>query len=117
LEIPNMIIQPFIENSIWHGIMPVPYKGFINLSIQPSNNETLLITITDNGIGFNDQKKLDPHHESKGISIIRDRLMLLDPGVDDPLVIQSLNPGTIVKIKLSSKTYNNLYTKSALAVD
>jgi LytS/YehU family sensor histidine kinase len=41
LEIPNMIIQPFIENSIWHGIMPVPYKGYINLSIQASNNDTL----------------------------------------------------------------------------
>jgi hypothetical protein len=43
--------------------------------------------------------------------------MLLDPGVDDPLVIQSLDQGTIVKIKLSSKTYNNLYKKSALAMD
>src|SRR3990172_2811804 len=59
IMIPNMIIQPFVENAIWHGIMPSGRDGFIKLSfnfedITVNNNiyRFFIIRITDNGIGL-----------------------------------------------------------------
>jgi len=108
LEIPNMIIQPFVENAIWHGIMPSDQKGFITLNIQPAANEGILITVTDNGVGFNHQPKVATiEHESKGTRLIKERLLLLDSNAANVLRFDHLTPGTMVAITLSSKMYRN----------
>ena len=103
-EIPNMIIQPFVENSIWHGIMPASGIGVITLTIKPTNDEGLAITIADDGVGLNYKSKPgDPLHESKGIRLIRERLFLLDPKSENVLWFENLTPGTRVHITLTSK--------------
>lgn len=84
LSIPSMIIQPFIENAIWHGIMPLPEdkKGRIELELKEKSGE-LHIRIQDNGIGRSASGKLkkDVHHQSLGLQLTAERLELIDRNV------------------------------------
>src|SRR5690606_11776739 len=79
--IPSMLIQPFLENAIWHGIMPKEKGGFIRLSIALDTNH-LAVSITDDGVGITNSKKLRDHgnsnHISRGISLIKQRINLLN---------------------------------------
>ena len=73
---PPLVIQPFVENAIWHGILPTEKKGMITIDIARKDKNTLLCTITDNGIGIEQSKKLKKgdDHKSKGMKITEDRL-------------------------------------------
>lgn len=78
LIIPSMLIQPFIENAIWHGIMPKEEGGTIKLDFKYLNNE-LEIKISDNGIGITNSKKNKPSgHISRGLELIHERVSLLN---------------------------------------
>jgi ligand-binding sensor domain-containing protein len=79
LYLPSMILQPFVENALWHGILPSGQKGHINISFSPTNEQSLLITIEDNGIGIENSKKAKSNstHKSKGLGLIKDRMNLL----------------------------------------
>lgn len=77
--VPSMLLQPFVENSIMHGILPSNNKGLIEIDIK-SNEETLSISITDNGIGIENSvlsKNGTSHHVSNGMKITKLRLGLL----------------------------------------
>ena len=77
LNIPPLLLQPFVENSIWHGLMPSKNIGEILIDIR-KQGENLHIKITDNGIGRKraSEIKNKEHnvHTSHGISITKDRL-------------------------------------------
>jgi len=82
-KIPGMLIQPYVENAIIHGVVPVENrKGKIEISI--SQNDTFIIcTIQDNGIGRKRSQELkkiskQPEHESMGMKITSDRLEVLN---------------------------------------
>lgn len=76
-KIPNMIVQPFIENAILHGISnPRINDGKIELKFS-LNNAIITIEIIDNGFGFDESKSKNDNHISKGISIIEERLSIL----------------------------------------
>ena len=76
-KIPNMIVQPFIENAILHGISnPKITNGKIELKFG-LNNDIITIEIIDNGFGFDENKTKNDNHISKGISIIEERLAIL----------------------------------------
>jgi ligand-binding sensor domain-containing protein len=80
VEIPSFLIQPFLENAIWHGLLPRQEGGnlLIRISQEP---DVLFITIEDNGVGINTSlkhPKADLEKKtSMGINIIRDRIELL----------------------------------------
>ncbi len=105
-EIPNMIIQPFVENAIWHGILKSQNEGKVTVNIFHSqlpeeirnnyhvqihssldNNPSPLdaspshcikIEITDNGIGINNSRKTKTSdHVSRGITVVKERLSIL----------------------------------------
>jgi ligand-binding sensor domain-containing protein/two-component sensor histidine kinase len=81
LIIPAMMIQPFIENSIIHGILPnEDVKGKITLDISLKGN-LLLIRINDNGVGIDQSLKTKAEfsgdHESRGTDITHKRIELL----------------------------------------
>ncbi len=105
-KIPNMILQPFIENSIWHGILPSGKAGYINVGIMKDKNGGLYITISDNGIGLTESLKLKKEdHISKGISITSEKLNLLNYGSDNQDLIKIYDrpgrkSGVIVEIHL-----------------
>jgi len=79
-QIPPMLIQPFIENSIWHGLSTKQNKGKITLTIT-KENRNLLCVIQDNGIGRKQSKQTEKNtnveHTSIGILNIEERLQLL----------------------------------------
>ena len=77
--IPPMIIQPFIENAIIHGLGNQEKTGKIEINIEKDRTQGLLIChIKDNGIGFSKGLKNKEIKSSKSISsvIVRDRLAL-----------------------------------------
>jgi ligand-binding sensor domain-containing protein len=81
IMIPAMIMQPFIENSIIHGILPdEDIKGLISINMKVINN-ILEITIDDNGIGVNQsisrKSRFDGDHRSQGMEITLNRIDLI----------------------------------------
>lgn len=80
LMVPALIIQPFIENAIWHGIMPKETGGSVNIAVKRID-ENVLCIIDDDGIGRETSKQnkfmggsLD--HESKGVHLTQSRIDL-----------------------------------------
>ena len=77
VNIPTMLIQPFIENAIWHGIMPQGGVGEIIISFKRNLNN-LIITIFDNGVGYDATKSnINLHHKSVGLKMTEERLFLM----------------------------------------
>lgn len=72
-EIPLMILQPIVENSIKHGIAGLYEKGIVSIQINAKDKD-LLICIKDNGIGFDTSKK----STGLGLRLTRDRIQLLN---------------------------------------
>ncbi len=77
VQLPSMILQPFIENAIWHGLPSKKGKKWIRLSFA-SDEDCLHISIEDNGIGrkrANELKQQKVHrNKSVGINLIKERL-------------------------------------------
>ena len=80
-EIPPLILQPFIENAIWHGLVHKPGRGIINISIRKDSNGLICI-IEDNGIGRSKAALLKEQqviqHHSMGMKVTEDRLRILN---------------------------------------
>jgi hypothetical protein len=79
--VPSLLLQPFVENAIWHGILPKGSPGHITISVQTVEQQ-LEIIIADDGIGraaSQAAKKQDKLEKpSRGLQIISDRLRLLN---------------------------------------
>jgi len=90
--IPSVLIQPFIENSILHGLQPRKIAGgLLKVTFDPIGDD-LLVKILDNGIGAkNAQRNRDPIHKSRGLENIRDR-------------IKTISHSTGMEIKFSTST-------------
>ena len=77
--VPALIIQPFIENSIWHGIVPRNTGGKISLNVA-KKNEMIEVIIDDDGIGRESSQQnkstSDLAHQSKGVNLTQSRLEL-----------------------------------------
>ena len=81
VQIPPLIIQPFTENAIWHGLRNKIDQGLLKIIVQEIDEDTLQIIVQDNGIGRDESKKLkkeQTQHKSYGIEITTDRLKTLD---------------------------------------
>ncbi|AZB30370.1 histidine kinase [Chryseobacterium balustinum] len=81
LKVPGMLIQPFLENAVWHGLRYRTDKGFLSLEFT-KNNGLLKITIKDNGIGIEESKKQKTEHqktrEGRGMKNTLERIRLLN---------------------------------------
>ncbi len=81
-EIPPMLLQPYIENAIWHGLRYKEEKGFLKIAVNQINKETLEIIITDNGIGRKKSAALKTANQkkqkSKGMGNIKKRIQILN---------------------------------------
>lgn len=79
--IPNMLIQPQLENAIWHGLRYKENRGLLSLTIKPDKEYILVIT-EDNGIGLTKSKALKTKHQkehnSRGLTNTRERINLLN---------------------------------------
>ena len=80
IKIPSMLLQPFIENSIWHGILPSNRFGSIIIDAI-KDDDKLIINIVDDGIGIEtsleSKKGKTQHHDSKGMQLTKGRVDLV----------------------------------------
>jgi len=78
-ELPSLIVQPFVENAIWHGL--ASKEGVRSIHVRFSKNgHGLTCTITDNGVGREQAASApdkDPSHRSLGMQLTSERLRLL----------------------------------------
>jgi sensor histidine kinase YesM len=80
IKIPALLLQPYVENAIWHGLMHKETKGELKIEVKMGNDE-VLCTIEDNGIGR--KKSTEIHsktarpHKSMGLQINSERLKVL----------------------------------------
>ena len=105
--IPSMILQPYIENAIWHGLMPKEEGGKIDILIDLQEKEHLSIKIIDDGIGIeNSLRNKKGHHQSKGMSLTNERINLLNQVEANPVRIdikQNGISGTYISILIPLK--------------
>ncbi|MBL4654708.1 MAG: histidine kinase [Bacteroidia bacterium] len=81
IKVPSMLLQPFVENSISHGILPMDKKGKVTVNIRKNIDDELVFEIEDNGIGIEQSLKSKSSntkpHNSKGVEITKSRLELI----------------------------------------
>jgi LytS/YehU family sensor histidine kinase len=78
VHIPSMLIQPFVENALIHGILPSQKKGKLTVEIRLEDNRLLCI-IEDNGVGrAKAMEKKKAGHKSFGTSITKERLSTIN---------------------------------------
>ncbi|MDR1201102.1 MAG: histidine kinase [Tannerellaceae bacterium] len=80
-HIPNMLIQPQIENAIWHGLRYREKDGLLLLHIKKEGNQ-LIVSIEDNGIGREKSQEIktkhQKEHQSRGLTNTYERINLLN---------------------------------------
>ena len=99
LQIPPMLIQPYVENSIWHGLLHKKENGKIRIHYSyEEEEEVLTCTVSDNGIGrkksmeLKTQKESDKGRKSFGMNITKDKIeaMKFLHGIDAKVEIEDL---------------------------
>lgn len=116
VELPAMMLQPYVENSIWHGILPMEHQGTVSILVGPGIPGHVRITILDDGIGVEASRESKSgngsDHISRGIEITKGRadvlrrLDLADIRISGPEQLHSPAgepSGTRVTIELPSK--------------
>jgi ligand-binding sensor domain-containing protein len=112
LKVPPLIIQPYVENAIWHGLMHKETKGQLDIDISQENEEWLYFRIADNGIGRQRAailaSKSATIHKPMGLGITAQRIAMVqnDNGgqsnvaISDLVAPDSTVTGTEVIIKI-----------------
>lgn len=79
--VPNMLIQPHLENAIWHGLRYRETKGKLRVTFT-EENQLIKVSIEDDGIGVEKSKELKTQnqkvHESRGLNNVEERINLLN---------------------------------------
>ena len=105
-----MLIQPFIENAVWHGLRYLEGRGRLSVTFNKIA-DNIIVTITDNGIGRAKSKSLktdnQKNHKSTGLNNVTNRLAVLNETYDKNFSVEisdyeknSDNVGTVAKIIL-----------------
>jgi LytS/YehU family sensor histidine kinase len=111
-HIPPMLLQPYIENAIWHGLRYKEEKGFLKINVREITPDILEITIADNGIGRKQSAALKTTNQrkqkSKGMGNIKKRIEILNDMYKNrvEVSISDLNDdqtGTKVSLKLKKQ--------------
>ena len=81
-QIPPMLLQPYVENAVWHGLRYKEEKGFLKVELLKKDEESIQIIITDNGIGRKKSTELKTEYQkkkrSKGMQNITQRITILN---------------------------------------
>lgn len=120
IKIPPLILQPFVENAIIHGLKnKLNGKGQIDISIHKNQNNILEITIDDNGIGrinsSKNQNKNNYKKKSLGMKFTIDRIINLNETDEKKYYAEIIDKvengeptGTSIKLFLPFKPYKNI---------
>ena len=91
-EIAPLIIQPFVENAIIHGLIPKKNDCFLSVKFSKISEDKILCVVEDNGVGrkFSEKMKQEKgsSHKSYGMSVTRRRLETLTKISNDDFSIE-----------------------------
>lgn len=104
--VPKIILQPIVENAIYHGIKLLPYPGKITISAKQYNDKDMLITISDNGVGYSPNRtKTTSETTTKlggvGLENVNNRLKLIYGDAYGLTIESEIGKGTIIKLFLT----------------
>lgn len=109
-KVPTLLIQPFVENAIWHGLLHKQGKRCLRLQFEAEGDDNLLCTVEDNGVGRKAalQNTAAERHTGKGTSAAQQRLEVLNSRysqfnslkIIDLFEFDGSPAGTKVRIKL-----------------
>lgn len=114
LLVPPMIMQPYVENAIWHGLMHKETSGHLTITIY-DDEQYIYTTFDDDGVGRNHNKKADDNtftkHNSHGMMVTKSRLAIFNnaAAINDNITItdkvdsHGVSLGTSVQIKIVKK--------------
>jgi len=109
LEVPSLILQPIVENSLKHGLLPKKGGGQIIIKGRKENGE-VKITISDNGVGFNPKAIFnsadEEKHESIGLKNVNNRLLNIFGNGYGLHIISQKGQGTTVEIRIPLRRKN-----------
>ena len=80
-EIPALLVQPFVENALWHGLVQRSSQRKLVIDFKQSGDQ-LNCTVTDNGVGRYGKVTHNNDHHSLGTELINERLQLLTHRLD-----------------------------------
>lgn len=113
VEIPSMLLQPFVENAILHGIEPADRPGKLLISFRPEGN-LLRCSIEDNGIGIDRSRALSQarNHKEKnfGMRLARERLSMIKAHYGYDLKLEALDKSKLPEPALGTRI--NIYLPS-----
>jgi len=104
MGLPPLLIQPFVENAILHGLVPKEGNGKIEVNFDVQNSQLVCI-IADNGIGISKSKQIKENsvqaHQSMALEITKKRLEIMEATISKSAQIEIIeNNGTIVTLRL-----------------
>lgn len=109
--LPSLLLQPYVENAVIHGVIPKSGKGFIKITFSQAD-DVLVCEIEDNGVGIETSRKLKESsvkiHKSMALEISKKRLETLEELIKKkiPLSIEEIktkenfSEGTKVRLEL-----------------
>jgi hypothetical protein len=106
--IPFMLVQPFVENAIWHGLLHKEGDCLLQLSFEDIDERRLKCIVDDNGVGLQASKSKGVFmaKKSMGIELIKQRLTLLESSTGVPC-----------HIKITEKKYKNTNASEGTRVE
>ncbi len=112
IKVPPLVLQPFLENALWHGLSSKKGDKTIQLSVFKLSKEYIQIDIEDNGIGRTASAKIKSnkviHKKSIGIELTKERL--------NNFIKDFKNPFSLIFNDLVDENKNPLGTKVALRI-
>ena len=100
--VPPMIVQPFIENSLWHGIAGHNNEGNLTITVQ-INEDQLIYTVEDDGVGMkaSANKNKNTKEQSYGIKITQSRINILNQLKDAKADVALIDKPKGLKVEVS----------------
>ena len=97
VEIPALLIQPYVENALLHGLLPKAANGLLKIGFR-NEDDYIRCTIEDNGIGraaASEIKRRKPvQHKSVGMHLSQERLELINGNRAEKVLVQITDLGT-----------------------
>ncbi|CAM1363135.1 Histidine kinase [Tenacibaculum litopenaei] len=112
-SIPPMLLQPYIENAIWHGLRYKKDKGQLSIYMELAANDVLRIRIEDDGVGRQKSMEMKTKNQlkqkSKGMSTIKNRIDIMNDMYSDIIDVRIMDAeadgsGTVVLLELKKMT-------------